>query len=124
MSIPMSLRTAAGEQSYQDSKTSGNTMPLELEPSLRQWKHWRLIDNRFPYTVAFKEHHMLVPKRGVADRWELSADEKAEFEVILKEYVYPTYDLWFENCPKRRSIRSFYHIHLASYHDNREQMEL
>ena len=67
---------------------------------------------------------MLVPRRGVADRWELNADEKAEFELIIKDFVYPTYDLWFENCPKRRSVRSFYHVHLASYHDNREPMEL
>lgn len=124
MSLPMSLRTAAGEQAYQDAKASGNTTPLELEATLRQWKHWRLIDNRFAYTVAFKEHHMLVPRRGVADRWELNADEKAEFELIVKDFVYPTYDLWFENCPKRRSVRSFYHVHLASYHDSRDQMEL
>jgi hypothetical protein len=121
----MSLRTKAGEESYQVAKTNGQSKPLELAPALKQWEHWRLIDNDFPYAVAFKEHHMLLPKRaGVADRWNLNAAEKAEFEVILRDFVYPTYDLWFENCPKRRSVLSMYHVHLANYYDNREEMSL
>ncbi len=123
--LPMSLRTFDGEIEYQEAKKNGGTIPLELEQSIQKFKHWRLIDNRFPYAVGFKVHHMLVPCRaGVADRWDLNADEKAEFEQLLKEFVYPNYDLWFENCPKRRSVLGFYHLHLATYHDNREAMKI
>lgn len=123
--LPMSLRTFDGEIEYQEAKKHDLTVPLELEPSLKQWDHWRLIDNRFPYTVGFKTHHMLVPKRaGVADRWQLNDDERREFEIILREFTYPNYDLWFENCPKRRSVRGFYHVHFATYHDERSEMSL
>ncbi len=125
MSLPMSLRTAAGERAYQEARLNGGTRPLELEPSIKKWQYWRLIENRFPYSVAFKTHHMLVPYRAnVSERWDLNDEEKREFERILREFVYPTYDLWFENCPKRRSVARFYHVHLASYVDSREQMSL
>lgn len=123
--LPMSLRTKVGEENYQLAKKNGGSVPLELAPSLKQWEHWRLIDNNFPYGVAFKDHKMLLPKRaGVAERSQLNDAEKAEFEVILREYVYPEYDLWFENCPKRRSMNHIYHVHVASYYDNREEMSL
>lgn len=116
MSLPMSLRKRESEIAYQEAKKAGDTVPLELEPSLRMWRHWRLIDNRFPYDSAFVTHHMLVPNRGgVANRWDLNAVEKAEFESILHGFVYPTYDLWFENTPHRRSVATLYHVHLGKY---------
>jgi hypothetical protein len=121
VSLPMSARTAESEQAYQDAKVTGKTMPLELEPSLKQWVHWRMIDNRFPYDMIFSVHRMLLPKRaGVSDRWHLNKDEKEELEVILKEFVYPEFDMWFENCPKRRSVASMYHIHLGTYREGRD----
>lgn len=123
--LPMSLRTIETERQYQEDKSARRTLPLELEASLMTWQHWRMIENRYPYGVAYKTHHMLVPKRaGISDRWHLNEDEKREFEVILKEFVYPNYDLWFENCPKRRSITTLYHVHLATYVDKREDMQL
>lgn len=122
---PVSLRTAIGEENYQLAKRNGGTVPLELAPSIRQWEHWRLIDNTFPYGIAFKEHLMLLPKRaGVAERSQLNDVEKQEFEQILKDFVYPEYDLWFENCPKRRSMNHIYHVHIANYCDSREDMSL
>lgn len=123
--LPMSLRTRSGEETYQLAKANGGTVPLELAPSLKIFKHWRLIDNNFPYRVAYKTHHMLLPRRaGVSERWDLNAEEKAEFEQLLKDFIYPEYDLWFENCPKRRSMNHIYHLHLATYYDNREEMML
>lgn len=116
----MSLRTAEAEQAYQDAKVAKKTIPLELEPALKKWEHWRLIDNRFPYDSCFKTHHMLLPKRaGITDRWHLNDEEKHELEIILKEFVYPEYDLWFENCPKRRSVTVMYHLHLGTYKEER-----
>lgn len=118
--LPMSARLAESEQAYQDAKISGGTMPLELEPSMKQWEHWRLIENRFPYDMIFKTHHMLLPKRAnVGHRWELNDAEKQELELILKDFVYPGYHLWFENCPVRRSVLTLYHLHLGIYKDER-----
>lgn len=121
MSLPMSARKAESEQFYQDAKLSGKTMPLELEPAIKKWDHWRLVENRLPYDMIYAVHHMLMPKRaGVTDRWHLNEDEKHELEMILREFVYPEYDMWFENCPKRRSVASMYHIHLGTYKEGRD----
>lgn len=116
----MSGRTAETEQIYQDAKARGDVKPLELEDSIRQWEHWRLVNNRFPYDSIYKVHHMLLPKRAaVAHRWDLNTEEKTELEIILREFVYQDYDLWFENCPKRRSVLALYHLHVAVYKDER-----
>lgn len=122
---PMSPRTDIGELDYQRAKDEGGSVPLELAPSIRTWEHWRLIENNFPYGVLYKEHQMLLPKRaGVAERFDLNDAEKQEFEQILKNFVYPEYDVWFENCPKRRSMNHIYHVHVASYYDSRGSMSL
>lgn len=118
--LPMSLRSYKSEMTYQLAKKDGRTIPLELEPALQIWDHWRLVQNRFPYDNAFKIHHMLLPKRaGIRERWDLNEEEKAEFEKLLKEFVYPNYNTWFENCPSRRSVPSIYHIHLGVYLEER-----
>ena len=123
--IPTSGRREASELAYQAAKEAKTTVPLELEPSLEVFKHWRLIENRFPYDIVFRTHHMLLPKRaGVSHRWDLNKEEKDELEQLIKEFIYPVYDLWFENYPKRRSVMGMYHLHLASYHNSREEMEL
>lgn len=121
--LPMSLRTVETDQAYQNARRSRTTKPLELEPTLKIFNHWRIIDNRFPYDVAFSTHHLLVPKRtSVAQRWDLNDEERKEFEAILRDYIYQEYDLWFENCPKRRSVGGYYHIHIASYVELQEQI--
>lgn len=113
---PMSLRTLEAEKDYQKAKQEGKTVPLELEPAIKKWEHWRLIDNRFPYNSCFEIHHMLMLKRaGISERWQLNDVEKREFETIIKEFIYPNYDLWFENSPRKRSVPLTYHVHLGKY---------
>lgn len=125
MDLPVSLRTAQSEWDYQNAKTRGETIPLELEPAIKKFEHWRVIENRFPYNVAYKTHHMLLPKRaGVSERKQLNETERAEFEKILEEFIDPEYHKWFVNCPGRRSVAGFYHIHLVKYHEKREDMSL
>lgn len=119
------LRKEVSELLYQQAKEQGKSTPLELTKSIRQWEHWRLIDNDYPYDICFATHHMMVPKRaGVAERFDLNDDEKKEFDQILKDFVYENYDLWFENCPRKRTMSHIYHVHLATYYPSRAQMAL
>lgn len=121
--LPMSLRTANGEKRYQKAKADSSLVALAEEEALMSWSLWRIIDNRFPYGIALKTHHLLLPIRAVPDRSDLSDDERAELVQILA-LVAPNYDFVMENFPKRRSILAHYHLHLGEYLDSREQMTL
>lgn len=118
------LRRKKSETAYQKAKSDGKTHSLTEISSIQEWSYWRLVLNEFPYDMAFKTHHMLLPKREFAERFNLHTSERLEFEQILKNFVYPNYDLWFENTPKRRSDSIIYHIHLVSYVDDRKDMDL
>lgn len=122
--IPVSLRTASGEFNYQKEKTSGGLIPLQDEPAIHTFTHWVLKENRFPYDMAYGKHHLLMPLREVSERDQLHVHEKEELEHIIRYFIYPNYDLWFENSPSRRSVPTWYHLHLASYWEDRNKMAL
>ena len=61
--LPVSLRSYRDELHYHHAKKMGLTKPLQMEKMLKEWQYWALIDNKFPYSAAFKTHHMLIPKR-------------------------------------------------------------
>lgn len=125
MSLPMSLRTLADEQAYQDAKANGTTTPLELVPSIQMFEHWRIVNNDFGYSIGFKRCHMLIIKRASVASWhDLNAAEIAELNQLKRTHLYDEYDQIIENCPSRRSVPHIFHLHLVNFHDNREDMAL
>lgn len=123
-SLPCSLRTTEGEQAYADAKVFHKLMPLSDELSIREWENWKLVGNRFPYDMAFKTHHLLIPKRNVALRRELTKLELDELDVIISTYIESKYDMMFENTMRRRSIPILFHLHLATYYNRRSEMKV
>jgi hypothetical protein len=119
---PVSLRTTKDELQYSKAKNKGITKSLLDEVRLREWKLWALIDNEFPYTAAFKTHHMLIPKRRVDDK-NLSIDERIEMDEILNE-LSETYDCVLINFKKKQSIRDYFHMHLLIYKDKRKELKI
>ena len=120
----MSPRTKAAEIRYQEAKLNDETRPLRESEILQEWKHWVLIPNAFPYDMIYSTHHMLIPKRDVSHRKDLLLAELSELFEIINDFVEPRYDLYFDNMQKRRSVLSLYHVHLASYHNGREEIKL
>lgn len=120
--IPVTLRTQKSEEQYQRAKELGCLIPLHQEKRIHDFKYWFIVENRFPYDMVFNTHHLLLPMRKVCNRSELNQEEKTELETILDYYVEPKYDLFFENTQKRRSVMSHYHIHLASYVNERNEI--
>ncbi len=118
--LPVSLRKNTTEIFYQQSKLAKMTVPLHEEPHLRQWKHWKIIDNAFPYDVAFSTHHLLLPKRVVPEN-ELTGTERAELEKIL-EAVSDEYDCLLVNFISKQSVRNHFHVHLMTYKDERSNL--
>jgi len=119
--VPVSLRTVKGEAIYADHKKNGKTKSLSEEHSIKEWQHWRLIDNKFPYASVFKVHHMLIPKREV-DKKNLSKNELREMDLILEE-LDVLYDCMLVNFNKKQSIKYHYHVHMLTYKDKRAQLK-
>lgn len=120
--IPVSLRTERDELKYSRVKQTKSTKHLLDEPRLKEWKHWALIHNEFPYSAAFKIHHLLIPKRVASDK-DLTIAEKAELNNILVE-LSDSYDCLLVNFKSKQSIHSHFHVHLLTYKDKRRQLKI
>lgn len=120
---PVSLRTVNDELKYAKAKSKGMAIkPLLEEDRLMEWKYWVLIENEFPYSAAFKTHHMLIPKRVVDDK-NLSINERIEMDAILND-LSETYDCVLVNFRKKQSIRDHFHMHLLCYKDKRKELKI
>lgn len=120
--IPVSLRKRKDELAYARAKQNKSRRPLLNEPRLREWRYWALIDNDFPYTAAFKKHHMLIPKREVKEN-DLNSREREELKLIIEE-VSKDYDCQLINFINKQSVRNHYHIHLLTYKDKRKELKI
>jgi hypothetical protein len=118
LSLPVSLRTARDELTYLLAKKTGESKPLINEPRLKEWEHWALIPNKFPYSAAFKTHHLLIPKRQITEV-KLNMTERFELREILNE-LSEIYDCHMTNFSKKQSILNHYHIHMLVYKDDRK----
>ena len=118
-----SLRTSKEEIRYARAKKAGKAgRPFLEEPRLREWKHWAMIPNEFPYSAAFKVHHMLIPTRVVSQA-DLSAAEKKELQKITDLLTTEgVYDCMLTNFPRNQSNKNHFHIHFLVFKDRRKHM--
>lgn len=118
-----SLRTSKEEVRYERAKKAGKAgRPFLEEPRLREWKYWAMIPNEFPYSAAFKVHHMLIPVRVVAQA-DLSAAEKRELQEITEQISKEgEYDCTLTNFPRNQSNKSHFHVHFLTFKDRRKHL--
>ena len=111
-----SLRTPQTERTYREHLERGIEYCIYCEKDLlkKEYNHWVLLENRYPYDAIFSKHDMLAPKRHIPDASELSRTEWEDYYVI-EEDLRRDYDVKWENFPHRRTIQSHYHIHLLSF---------
>ncbi len=108
------LRGPEGTQKYQEYvKALAPDAPCSLceKESLKTFKHWKVVENLFPYDKIASKHHMLVPLRHVRED-ELTAEEMAEIKSIKENFINSEYDWIIEATPKNKSISEHFHIHL------------
>lgn len=79
--------------------------------SIKEFKHWRIVSNKFPWNRIAKIQHMIIPKRHIIYE-KLNNIEKKEFEIIKKTYIEKKYELIAEATNKKKSIPEHFHIHL------------
>jgi hypothetical protein len=121
--VNTTLRTAVSEARYQEARECDELRPLILEEPIVLFKHWMLVENRFPYDMAFATHHLLLPKRVFANATDMYLTEHLELQHIKDEWA-GGYDCIMENIGKTRSVKDHYHLHLLKYHPSREAMSL
>lgn len=120
--IPVSLRTASSELRYQHYKATGRLVDLQDEDTVIEFKYFKIIDNRFPYDMAYAVCHMLIPKRRVSDYTQLRWRERRELKQILYgEIIQGGYSQIVENTAPTRSISAVWHLHLLKFYDNRSK---
>ena len=108
------LRTIKKHQKYLKLIANGflaDECVLCKSASIKNFKHWRIIDNKFPYDRIAKVNHMIIPKRHIAER-ELNKMEKKEFESIKSGFIDKKYEFLIEGTNKNKSIPNHFHIHL------------
>lgn len=89
------------------------------EHIIREFTHWCVIKNRFPYDTMVRVNDLLVLKRPVSARHDLSDSEAAEYQVIMEILAEEDYyDAVIENFPRVQSVTKHVHVHLVCWHHN------
>jgi len=122
MDTPRHTKT---EEAYQEFKNELNNDPVRLqsfnfedETILREFEHWVIIRNRFPYDRMARTNDMLVSRRPLPSRHDGSHKEQSEYEDIMQLLAAEDfYDAYMENFPKIKSVKKYVHIHLIQWHN-------
>ena len=110
------LRTPETEAAYTKLKKEGHLLEgcvLCTSPSVKEFNEWRIIENRFPYDLVASVHHMILPKRHVAEE-EFTDSERKEYGEIKETYMQDTYEFFIEPVNRQRSIPEHWHLHLIT----------
>ncbi len=124
MNTPRHTKT---EEAYQEFKKEYTADPSVLqsfnfdnEKILREFEHWILIENRFPYDRMARTNDMLVSKRPLQSRYDGTDTEQTEYDTIMKLLAQENfYDAYMENFPKIKSVKKYVHIHLIRWHNTK-----
>ncbi len=114
------LRTEETMNKYMEMSNNKREKGESVNPFLnwqdslvKEFTHWVIIENGFPYDAIASVSHMLSTKRAVAFDWNLlNEDEKSEFELIKHTYLKETYDVLWENLPRGATFPAHFHLHL------------
>jgi len=111
------FRTPEMEKKYQefrDSHPVGHTNWNDKSILIKEWYHWKLVNNIFYWDNLLTLDHLLIPKRQFKRFFEMSGIERRELEEIEKE-LKGKYESMVTNFVKARSVTNHFHIHLVKW---------
>lgn len=80
---------------------------------VKEFEHWVIIENEFPYDAVATTSHMISTKRMVTFDWKLlNAEEIVELQKIKEGYIKDNYDVLWENLPRGSTFPAHFHLHL------------
>lgn len=107
----MTMRTEKAEAIYAQAKAEGSLRPLYDERLVKDFKYWRIVENRFPHDKIAEVNHLLVLKRECQDLSFIRLYEWHELFLVLWE-IRKDYDNFVYNLPAMSSIKNIPHAHL------------
>ena len=106
------LRTIRTQARYE--RHTAFTLPkhcyLCSAPPIRNYKHWKIIENQYPYDEIATMHHMVVSVYHA--REAALHNEALEEYARVKNDLHQEYDVILENTHKQKSIPEHHHLHL------------
>jgi len=112
------LRTPEQEQFYQDQRKNvpeNFCFLCERDLLRKEFKHWYICENRYPYTKISDKHDLLACKRHISNIDEMTREELQELDSIIFQIArrqIGNYDQVTWNIPDRQSNRFHFHLHL------------
>ena len=99
---------------YKSHMQEGENPFARLKSSpIKEFDHWLIVKNEFPYDMFAKVHHMLVLKNDTPFSWQkLSDEEMREFTELKDGYIANNYDMIIENLPSAQTVPGEFHLHL------------
>ncbi len=110
----MEFRSPELTKKYADFRAAhaaAGTCSLCTGDVLKNYTHWKLMHNDFPYDYLAKIHHMFVSRRHVMEK-DLNEEELKELRDIKQQLLTSDYEYILEGTIKKKSIPGHYHIHL------------
>ena len=80
---------------------------------IKEFEHWLIVNNEFPYDMFAEVHHMLVLKNDTPFSWHQLPDaQMREFMELKDGYIADNYDMMIENLPSAQTVPGEFHLHL------------
>lgn len=112
----MTMRLPEDEAKYTQAKKDGNTTLLFNEPPIKDYKYWRIVDNRFPHSRIAETNHMIVLKRECKSLMLIKPMEWVELLKVIID-VADEYDNFAYNLPSMSSVKTIPHAHLYRFNE-------
>lgn len=113
------LRTKKSQEIYANYRKNGGLSgdcKLCLAEPVREFAHWKIIRNAFPYDKIANQHDMVITKRCVQEG-KITTEEWAEFKDIKEELMQSNYDFIMEPTYAKKTIPGHFHLHLVVIRD-------
>lgn len=90
--------------------------PEEHLKIIREYNHWFICENQYPYDQIATVHHMLVPRAHVQFEEKLEREVHHElFKIFWQLDSKSEYDAIMRNFVKAQSHTAHLHYHLLTY---------
>lgn len=101
---------------YQNHEPTCDCFFCDDAEIIRDWRHWYITPNRFPYDTVAEIHHLLAPFNHVAGHEEMTREVQRELKMILLTLNEERfYDCRMENFSVGKSQPQHYHLHLIKW---------
>ncbi len=109
------------KKKHKDNKARLEHFEFADETILREFKHWIIIESRFPYDNVASVNDLLISKRPIGRHYDGTQAEEKEYHTIMKLLASEGYyDALIENFPKSKSVKKFAHTHLVIWQNTKK----